>query len=77
MGLQKEWKNMALEELKQVWSSADAVAILEHWPRRFHTRHLIDCDMEFLNLEDTCPKLPVALIFIYKRSTHAKEKKSH
>ena len=35
---------------------------------------LTDCDLEFLNLEDKRLRLPVALIFIYKMSTHAKER---
>ena len=39
-------------------------------------RYLAVCDQEFPNLEDTRHKLAVALIFNYKRSTHAKEKES-
>ena len=30
--------------------------------------------MKFLNLKNTCPKLTVALIFNYKRSTHARKR---
>ena len=37
-------------------------------------RHLIDCNLKFPNLKDTCPKLHITLIFSYKRSTHIKKK---
>ena len=73
---------MVIEELKQIWNSAVAVAsvaiaIMEHRQRRFRARYLKDCDMEFHNLEDMRPRLLFTLIFSYKRSTHAKEKVSH
>ena len=51
-----------------------AVAILKQRHRRFCMRYLKDYDLEFLNLEDTHPRLLFTPIFIYKRSTHAKEK---
>ena len=73
---------MAIEELKQAYNSAYvvvivvvtiAVAILEYRQKQFHARHLIDYDLEFLNLEDTCPRLPITLIFNYKRNKHTKK----
>ena len=75
---------MAVEELKQVWNSIDAVAIavataaiaiLEHWQKRFRVRYLADCDMKFPNLEDARPRLPFTLIFNYQRNKQAKEKR--
>ena len=37
-------------------------------------RFFENCDLEFPKLKDARPKLPVALILNYKRSTNAKEK---
>ena len=62
IGLQKMEKNLATEELKQIWNSAVVVAIaviiLEQRQRRFRVKYLKDCDLEFPNLEDTRPRLP-------------------
>ena len=78
-------KNLATEELKQIWNSAVsvavvvasvAVAILEQRQRRFHARYLEDYDLRFFNLKDTRPRLLFTLIFFYKRNTHVKEKES-
>ena len=72
--LQKMEKNVATKELKQIWNSAVAIAvavasvdvgILEQQHRRFCMRYLKDCDLEFFNLEDTCPRLLFTLMFIY------------
>ena len=79
--LAKMRKKLGYRRIEQVWNSANvvaliAVAILEHWQRKFRARYLENCDLEFSNLEDTCPRLLVALILNYKRSTHARKKKS-
>ena len=69
---------MATEELKQVWNSADVVAvtvtILKQRQRKFCTRYSEYCDLQFSNLEDTRPRLLFTLIFNYKRSTHHKKR---
>ena len=70
--------------MKQIWNSANAVAIavatvavaiLEYWQKRFRARYLVDCDMEFPNLEYASPRFSFILIFSYKRSTQVKEKR--
>ena len=74
---------MATKELKQIWNNAVDVAIaaativaaiLEQRQRKFRTRYLQNCYLQFLNLTYARPKLPFILIFSYKRSTHHKEK---
>ena len=78
IGLQKMEKNLATKELKQIWNSAVAVAtivvaILEQQQRKFCSKYLEYCDLQFPNLEDSCPKLPFTLIFNYKISTNHQE----
>ena len=53
---------------------AIAVAILEHWQRRFCKTNLENCNLEFPKMEDTHPRLLVALIISYKRSTQITQK---
>ena len=78
MGQQKEQKNIVAEEVKQIWNSTHAVviavAILKYRHKQFRVKYLADCDLEFHNLEDECPKLLFTLFFKYKISTQAKEK---
>ena len=71
---------MAIEELKQIWNSVVAVAIvavttlpllLQLW-NNDRANFAGYCDLQFPNQEDTRPKLPFILIFNYKRSTHYK-----
>ena len=72
---------MATKELKQIWNSAVAVAIvvatiavaiLEQRQRKFHPGYLQNCDLQFPNLTYVRHRLPFTLIFNYKRSTHHK-----
>ena len=86
MGLRKGKKNMAIEELEQIWNNGDVVviaittsakAILEQRQRKSCAKQLIDCDLQFPNLKYARPKPPFTLISSYKRGTHAKERGSH
>ena len=56
--------------------STATVAILEQWRRRFCVHQLKDCYLEFLKMEDTRPRLLVALILSYKRSTRKAREES-
>ena len=46
---------------------------LQKEQKNMAAEHLIDCDLKFPNLEDTCPRLPITLIFSYKRNKHTKK----
>ena len=59
----KELGYRRIETNKKQWRCCSTIVVLK------------DCDLEFPKMEDTCPRLLVALIPSYKRRTHERKKK--